>query len=80
MDEKLYENASVYVILYKTLIGAKPLRIRFDKVVGFIRAYDRARYSALFGPKNMMPFTIKLDILQTKKMVLYTLFFTKEAS
>ena len=80
MDEKLYENASVYVILYKTLIGAKPSRIRFDKVVGFIRAYDGARYSALFGPKNMMPFTIKIDILQTKKMVLYMFFFAKEAS
>ena len=62
------------------MIGAKPLRIRFDKVVGFIRAYDGARYSALFGPKNMMPFTIKIDILQTKKMVLYMFFFAKEAS
>ena len=24
----------------KTLIGAKPLGIRFDKVIGFIRVYD----------------------------------------
>ena len=29
-----------YDILYKTLIGGKPLSIRFDKVNGFIRVYD----------------------------------------
>ena len=36
---KIHKN-----ILDKTLIGAKPLRIRFDKVDGFIRIYF------LFGP------------------------------
>ena len=35
-----------------------------DKVDGFIRGCNRSRYLALFGPeKNMMPFTIGLDIL-----------------
>ena len=33
----------------KTLIGAKSLCIRFDKVNGFIRVYDRTRYLELFG-------------------------------
>ena len=37
IDEKSYENISVYTISYKTFIGAKLLRIRFDKVNGFIR-------------------------------------------
>ena len=37
----------VYKILYKTLIGAKPLHIRFDKVDGFIRVYNGKRYLAL---------------------------------
>ena len=37
IDEKSYENLSVYNILYKTLIDTKPLRIRFDKIDGFIR-------------------------------------------
>ena len=46
-------------ISYKTLICAKPLHIRFNKIDGFIRV----RYLVLFGPKNMMPFTIGLDIL-----------------
>ena len=32
------------------MIGAKPLRIRSDKVDGFIRVYDWTRYLALFGP------------------------------
>ena len=28
---------------------AKPLRIRFDKIDGFIRVYDGSRYLVLFG-------------------------------
>ena len=31
IDEKSYENILGYDISYKTLIGAKPLCIRFDK-------------------------------------------------
>ena len=37
LDEKSYENILVYDISYKTLICAKPLRIRFHNVDGFIR-------------------------------------------
>ena len=44
-DENSYESIS-----YKNFMGAKPLRIRFDKIDGFIKIYDRARYLALFGP------------------------------
>ena len=36
MNEKSYENILVYDISYKTLIGAKLLRIRFEKINGFI--------------------------------------------
>ena len=35
-DEKWHENTLNYDILYKTLIGAKPLCIRFKKTDGFI--------------------------------------------
>ena len=52
LDGKSYENILVYDISYKTLIGAKPLRIRFDKVDGFIRIYDRTRYLVLFGTEK----------------------------
>ena len=33
-------------------MGAKPLRIRFDKIIGFIRVYDRARYLVLIGAEK----------------------------
>ena len=44
-----YENILIYDILYKTLIGAKPLRIRFDKIDGFIKTYDGIRYLVSFN-------------------------------
>ena len=34
------------------MISAKPLRIRFNKIDRFIRAYDGTRYLALFGGKK----------------------------
>ena len=60
IDEKSYENVLVYSILYKTLIGAKPTRIRLDKVDGFVKVYDGTRYLVLFGPEIG---TIELGIL-----------------
>ena len=37
-----------YNISYKNFTTAKPLRIRFDKIDGFIRFYDETRYFAFF--------------------------------
>ena len=54
----------IYDVLYKTLIGAKPLSIRFDKAHGFIRIYDGTKYLVLLGPEKLMLFTIELDILE----------------
>ena len=51
-DDIIYENILIYSILYKTLISAKPLCIRFGKVDGFIRVYDGNRYLVLFGPEK----------------------------
>ena len=45
-------NILIYKILYKTLIGAKPLLIRFDEINGFIRVYDAFRYLVLFGDEK----------------------------
>ena len=36
LDEKLNQNISVYGISYKTSTESKPLRIRFNKIDGFI--------------------------------------------
>ena len=42
----------IYNILYKTLFGTKPSRIRFDEIDGLITGYDRSRYLVLFGAEN----------------------------
>ena len=49
IDEKSPENILIRDISYRTLIGAKLLHIRFDKIDGFIRVYDERRYLVLFG-------------------------------
>ena len=48
-DEKSYENVLIYEVLYKTLIGEKPLHITFNKVNGFIRDNNGTKYLKLFG-------------------------------
>ena len=52
LDEKSYENILVYNISYKTLIDARALRIRFDKIDEFIRVYDGTSYLVLFDPEK----------------------------
>ena len=49
LNEKSYENISIYDVSYKTLIGAKPLHIMFDKVDGFTRDYNGTKCLSLFG-------------------------------
>ena len=44
LDEKSYESILIYDISYKTFMGVKPLRIRFDEVYGVIKIYDGNRY------------------------------------
>ena len=46
------ENILVYNISYKSLIDSKSLRIRFDKIDGFIRVCDGAIYLVLFGSEK----------------------------
>ena len=52
IHEKLQKSILIYVISYKTLIGSKPLRIRFDKIDRILRIYDGTRYLTLFGTKK----------------------------
>ena len=42
----------IYDISHKTSIDAKPLRIRFDKINGFIRIYGGTRYLTMFGTEK----------------------------
>ena len=43
------ENILFHTISYKPLINTKLLRIRFDKIDGFIRVHDGTSYLVLFG-------------------------------
>ena len=45
---KTYENILIYDISYKTFMGAKPLRIRFDEIDGFIKIHNGIRYLVVF--------------------------------
>ena len=44
LNKTLYENFLICNISYKIFMGAKPLRIWFDKIDGFIKIKDKVRY------------------------------------
>ena len=52
LNKNLYKetlkNVLIYDISYKTSTGAKPLRIRFNKIDGFIKIHDKIRHLVLF--------------------------------
>ena len=52
LDEKSgkneYHNVLIYDMLFNFLIGTKPLRIRFNKIDGFVKIYDEIRYLVLY--------------------------------
>ena len=57
LDEKLYEQKNkdmyiydlIYDISYKASTGAKPFRIRLNKIHGFIKIHHKIRYLVLFN-------------------------------
>ena len=53
MLHEKHENILVYNISYKTLIGAKPLPVRFNKIDGFIRVCDETIYLVLYGSQKL---------------------------
>ena len=55
---------------------AKPLNIRFDKVNGFIRVYDGARYLVLFRPEKYDLIYNKIRyVIRQKSCITYVFFF-----
>ena len=52
IDEKSYENILVYSISLKTLVGAKHLRIRFNKIDEFFIVDGEIRYLTLLGDEK----------------------------
>ena len=72
IDEESHENILLYDNIYKTFIGRKPLRIRFDKIDGFIKIYNGTKYIVLFGSekRNASYNRIKY-IIQLKSSITY---------
>ena len=76
IDEKLYENTLIHNISFKTLVDAKPLRIRFDKIDEFVRVYDGTRYLVLFrSEKYNASYNRIRYFLSHKSGITYVLFF-----
>ena len=57
----------IYNILCNTLIVAKPSRIRFDEINGFIRVYYGNRYLVLFGLKKYDAIYDRIKYLVSQK-------------
>ena len=75
-DEKSQKDILILDILYENLIGAKPLRIRFDKIEGFIRSYDGTRYLRLFGSEKFDAIYNRIGYLTSlKNSITYVFFF-----
>ena len=68
LDEKLYENISVYDIPYRTSTGPKPLRIRFNEIDGFIRVRgSEFRHLVLFDYQLFDKICDKIKYLISEK-------------
>ena len=73
IDEESHENILLYDNIYKTLIGGKPLRIRFDKIDGFIKIYNGTKYIVLFGSeKRDASYNRIRYIIQLRSSITYT--------
>ena len=60
----------IYDISYKTFMGSIPLRIRFDKIDGFIKIYDGIRYLVLFDYGWCDKICDRIKYLTSEKVVL----------
>ena len=76
MGKKSYKNILIYDVSYKSLIGAKSLRIMFEKVDGLIRDYDGTKYLILFGLEKYDAIYNGIRLKNGLKMVLHMFSFT----
>ena len=67
LDGKSWENFLIYNTSYKTFMGAKLLRIRFDRIHGFIKTLDWPRYLVLFGPEIYSAIYGKINYTESEK-------------
>ena len=74
LDEKSYENILIDDISCKTFMGAKPLRIWFEKIDRFIKTYDGIRYLVLFASERYYVIYDRINYLVSEKAVLNVVF------
>ena len=55
--------------------NSKPLRIKFNKIDGFIRIYDGTRYLVLFGSEKYDSIYNKTRYLRSVKKCYYVYYF-----
>ena len=68
LDEKLYENLSICDISYKSSMSPKQLRIRIDKIDGFIMILDgKIKHLVLFDYGLFDKICNKMKYLISKK-------------
>ena len=67
---KTYEDILIYDISYKTFMGSVPLRIRFDKIDGFMKIYDGLRYLVLFNRRWCDKICDRIEYLVSVKIVI----------
>ena len=67
MYRENYENILIYEISYKASTGGKPLRIRFDKIDGFIKILNKIRYLVLFDYSYCDKICDKIKYLISRK-------------
>ena len=87
LHEKIDDNFSVYDISYKSLMGPKPLEIRFDKIDEFIRILDgKTKHLVLFDyglfnkicVKKVVLQTVLIIILERSELILIVLYLFKK--
>ena len=57
-----------YKTSYKTSMGAKPLRTRFDRIDGFIKIHNRIKYLVLFDDNYCDKICKKIGYLVSDKI------------
>ena len=67
MNKNKYENILIYDISYKTFMGRKSLRIRFNKINGFIKIYEGIRYLILYNYERYNAIYDKMKYLLSEK-------------
>ena len=75
IDKKSHENILIYDISYQTSICLKHLQIKFDKINGIIKIYNKTRYLTLLDTEKYDTVYKKIRyLISLKSGITYTIF------